>query len=290
VNKRLTKARNLPFQGWLPLLALLICSAASATPALAQFVMQADTVGAMQQCGDSKFYNSRSPNAPAIIKNSFKGQGSVLTFRVCKDADSNTHYFVRKPRPNRNGICRIFEQELFPGTAKDEEIIDTLYDGTAKGWYFVLPGWKSWPPSDWEKLHYFSQSQVLAQQSASLCPGGEDVGYVPVTASMTDGMLNAFYDLWRKISASPAVFDKEFLNTKSDGYTGLALTENHAALVQALRSELFDKNGTRPSLEFLNCEIGTRPGCSAYFNSIVVGFDVTDTGMQIIRIDPILVP
>jgi hypothetical protein len=272
---------------WPSLLAILICVGVLTQSALAQIIVRPHTAGAMQMCGDSQFYDSRSPNAPKIIANSFRGKGSVLTFRVCKDADANTHYFVREPRPIRNGICRTFEVELFPGTAKDGAFIFTLYDGSAEG-YFILPGWKDSPPSDWEKLHYFPEGQVLAQQQASSCPEGDDKGYIPVTDTMTDGMLNAFFDLWRNVSSSPSSFDKAFLNTKSDGLSGFK--EDHAELVQKLRSDLFDKGDMRPTLELIRCEIGRNAGCSAFFNSVEIGFDVTDTGMQITRIDPIVVP
>jgi hypothetical protein len=258
-------------------------------PVFGQIVIRPHTAQALASCGDEHFFNSRTANPPAIVAHSFRGQGSVVTFRICTDVEGNTHYFIRKPRPNRNGICRVFEQELFPGTEQDVQIIDVLYDGTAPGWYFTMPGWKSWPPENWAKLHYDGQSQILAQESEGACPPGDDSRYMPV-GTMTDGMLGGFFKLWRKVSSSPEAFDSTFANTTSAANTGLGSKEDHAALVQALRDELFTKGRARPTLEFFDCGIGSLSGCSAYFDEFVIGFDVAEQGLVITRIDSVLVP
>jgi len=199
--------------------------------------------------------------------------------------DHHTHYFVRKPRPNRNGICRILEQELFPGTPQDEQIVDVLYDGTAPNWYVTISGWQSWPPEDWVKLPYLPQSGILAQESGDACPPGDDKGYVSV-GSMTDGMLKQFFALWRDISSSPEAFDRAFANTTSNAYANMGGKEDHEGLVRTLRQYLFEKNRARPALKVLDCNtVGRLEGCSAYFQGFVVGFDVGDSGLKITRLD-----
>jgi hypothetical protein len=169
------------------------------------------------------------------------------------------------------------------------QIVDVLYDGTTLDWYFTMTGWKSWPPEDWEKLHYRPQSQILALDSDRACPRGDDKRYIPV-GSMTDGMLNGFFKLWHRVSSSPAAFDKEFANTTSIANLGLGFKEDHAALVRQLRDDLFQEGRARPTLSDLNCEIGSLPGCEAFFERFVVGFDSSDQGITLTRIDPVLVP
>lgn len=273
---------------WIAFLVCMACGLCVTQPAFAQFVVPPHTVQALGTCDVERIYNSQSANTPSLIAHSFRGQGSSVTFRVCTDRDQNTHYFIRKPRPNRNGICRVFEEELFPGNERDMQIVDVLYDGTMPGWYFTMTGWKSWPPTAWAKLHYSPQSQILAQAGDGACPATDDKGYVPV-GSMTDGMLHGFFKLWHDVSYSPEAFDKAFANTTSVAIIGMGFKEDHAALVRELRDDLFEKHSS-PRPEFLRCDLGNLPGCTAYFDRFDVGFDVGDQGMVLTRIDPVLIP
>ncbi len=273
---------------WLICFVCAICAVFLAQPVSAQIVVMPHTAQALGFChNDQHLYTSQTANAPSIVARSFRGQGSIVTFRVCNDADGNTHYFIREPRPNRNDICRIFEQELFPGDEQDLLIVDTLYDGTAPDRSFTMTGWKSWPPEAWAKLHYAPRSEILAQASTRACPSGDDVRYVPV-GPMTDGMLNGFFKLWSEVSNSPAAFDKAFAHTISDAVVKMGFPEDNAALVVQLRSSLFDKGASRPVLEYLDCGIGNLEGCSAGFDRYVVGFDVSEHGIVITRLDPVL--
>lgn len=270
-------------RGWAFVLLCAVFVIGIVRSAQAQIIVQPG-VGELMECGDSRLYDSRSADAPALIANSFKGQANVLVFRTCEDMKKNTHYFIRKPRPNRNGICRIVETEVFPATAEDSVFVDVLYDGVAPGWFFTMPGWKSSPPDDWTKLQYHSRGRVFAQRSDGECPPGGDKHYVPIEGVMTDGMLNAFFDLWRDISSSPEAFDRAFANTASVIYAH----EDHDALVRSLRKDLFEKDHARPVLGTLECIIGNFSGCDAFFDRYEVGFDVTDHGIEITRIDEIM--
>ncbi|MBI3677866.1 MAG: hypothetical protein HY243_14755 [Proteobacteria bacterium] len=238
-----------------------------ANPARAVFVVPAHSLGCYGD--DGHLYNSQSPDVPLPIARSFEGRGSVLTFRTCVDPDENTHYFVREPRPVRNGICRIFEHELFPGTGRDIEAVETQYPGGLDS-SLKLRGWKDWPPQAWVERHYTPQSRILAQEGENECPPGDDKRYISVGA-LTDGMLKAFYQLWHRATDSPESFDKVFPSS---------IPYDEAR--QQLRNELFTQGHERPTVGILDCHEDNPAYCTAYLSNVLeMEFDFTDQGLTI---------
>jgi len=167
-------------------------------------VINAHTVQALYSCSASKIYREDSKDAPDIIARSFAGEGRRIVFRTCRDYDGNTHYFIRKPRPNRNGVCRIFESEIFPGSETDFIIVDVLYDGMAPNWSFDLKEWKGVPPQAWISMRYTPQSSILGFATTESCPPGEDARYIPV-GDVTDGLMTTFPTYWEKITQSQQI-------------------------------------------------------------------------------------
>ncbi len=267
------------------LAAALLAAFSAVSPVSAQIIVREHTVQALAYCESDHYYNPATADAPAIIAKSFEGPGKQVTFRTCTDVDGNTHYFVRKARPNRNGICRVFEEEIFPGSTTDSVIVDVLYDGMAPHWYFDMQGWKYSPPNSWAKLQYTAKSRILALESSDGCPSGDDKRYIPV-GPLTDGMLKSFYGLWHRVSETPASFDEAFAGSVSIGSEALGYKQDHAELVQRLRADFFDLGRERPRIYELECGGGRLDGCSAFMSdNMVIGFDVTEHGLAITTID-----
>jgi len=246
-------------------------------PCDAQITIQAHTLQALSFCHDDEhLYSAESRAAPSTIAASFKGQGKVLVFRTCKDVDGNVHYFMRKPRPNRSGVCRVFEDEVFPGTKKDDVSVEVLYDGTAPNWFFVLRGWNSRPPNKWAKMRYSPQSAVLAQVHDGECPRGDNSDYISISG-VTDGTLKSFYHLWGSITASPEVFSKAIADVPLRFNTGNATRSN-------LQIAVFEGHQRLASVECYGSAadaIVNDGGCTAIIDSFGVQFDVTNTGPSI---------
>jgi hypothetical protein len=224
------------------------------------------TLQSLTTCDGNHFYASQSARSPSRIAKSFEGKGALVAFRTCTDADGNTHYFVLEPRPNRNGVCRTYEHELFPGGDQDEAFITLLYDGTAPDWYFMMKGWKSWPPADWNALHYSARSEVFAFVSGEKCPLGSDPRYLPVE-HITDGTLKAFESLWLRINSSPKDFTEVFAH--------VTIPANQGDVIERFRHAVFDD---REQITSISCGDG---GCTAYFGDFAVRFDTSISGIEI---------
>jgi hypothetical protein len=268
---------------------LALCSlAAWPNPAPAQIVVIPHSVNALALCGGDKLYAPGGHSAPGVIARSFAGRGAVLTFRTCQDSDGNTHYFVRKPRPNRNGICRVAEDEVFPGRAGDFVIADVLYDGTAKGWYFDLHGWTFRPPANWRAMDYRARHQSLAlvTTSSAICPRTDDAHYIPVSG--TDGMLKAFFKIWRTATASPGSFDRFFAKVPVQAETAFG-SPDAVQTRSFLRDIVFKRHADVATVDCDMQEMGSEPGCAALVDIVSILFDVTDHGLIItgIRANPI---
>ena len=132
------------------------------------------TVQALMDCFDHKIFNADSRDAPVNVASSFSGEGARLVFSTCRDAEDNTHYFVRAPRPNRNGVCRAFEEEIFPATASDQIRIQVMYDNMAGEQYIALKRWTRSIPQGWAALKYPSRTQEYEFLIESDCPVVDD--------------------------------------------------------------------------------------------------------------------
>jgi hypothetical protein len=160
------------------------------------------TATALQCIGGEKIYGAASRDAPALIARSLAGDGKRFAFRTCTDAEGNTHYFIREPRPNRDGVCRAFQNEIFPGTEQDSWMAQIQYDG--RDMFVDIKGWKSLPPDAWRSRPYYRPSRhvSLGFVSNEACPPGADPRYVPLT-NVTDGVLKEFTRLLEEAAASP---------------------------------------------------------------------------------------
>ena len=175
---------------------------ANQPPAAQAFVVAPPgTVQALMDCPDRKMFNSDSRDAPAIIASRLSGEGARLVFSTCQDADGNTHYFVRAPRSNRNGVCRAFEEQIFPATASDRVRIEVTYGNMAGERYVALKGWTRSIPQGWGALKYASQAQEYGFLTDSDCPRGDDARYMALT-NVSDDVLKSFQGAWSRISAS----------------------------------------------------------------------------------------
>jgi hypothetical protein len=252
--------------------------------ASAQMVAVPHTAGALMLCDGYKSYAPHDNGAPGIIARSLVGPGAILTFRTCRDADGNTHYFVRKPRPNRSGLCRVFEDELFPGRDRDAVSIDVQYDGTAPDRSFELRGWTERPPQKWRAMYYEARHESfgLATSASAACPRSDDARYIPVSG--TDGTITSFFKIWRAATLSREGFDRAFGNVPvlagMPGEAAPSQSEISGALGM-LRSAVFDQHLDIFYVDCQTSQLSTLSGCVAgiYYSSIL--FDVTDHGLVI---------
>lgn len=244
-------------------------------PAQAQVIIQPHTANALTYCPDSRLFSAANAEAPDIIAASFNGEGKRVAFRTCRDGDGNTHYFIREPRPNRNGVCRTFEQEVFAGTPADSVQVRVLYDGMAPHWYFNLKGWKYWPPDEWALLHYARQSAVLGFVTPEACPLGDDPRYINL-GNVTDGMLTSFQRAWDTATRTPAALEKAFATVPTvTSFTGAIDAQPSQRLRASLQKAVFERH---EKIEGIFCSEG---GCTAWLGSVSVSFDATPTGIAL---------
>jgi hypothetical protein len=218
-------------------------------------------------------YSAHSGDAPAVIANSFSGQAAPITFRACRDADGNTHYFIRNPRPNRNGVCRVFEHEVFPGTEKDIVFVQLRYETVRPGWYTTIKGWKAWPSDDWALIHYQRQSSVLGFVTGADCPPGDDPRYIAL-GNVTDGMLTGFQKAWDMATRSPEALEKAFARVPTaTSWTGDIDKVPSQGLRDILRSSIFERHAR---VGTITCDEG---GCTAWLDRVSIAFDTTPSGI-----------
>lgn len=159
------------------------------------------TVQALMDCFGQRTFSANSPDAPEIIASHFSGDGARLVFRNCRDTDENTHYFVRAPHASQNGVCRIFEEEIFPASPSEQARIEVTYGNMRSRRYAVLKGWTSSIPQGWAALRYPARTQAYGFLTESACPLGDDARYMPLT-NVTDEVLMSFQSAWSRIAAS----------------------------------------------------------------------------------------
>ena len=243
-------------------------------PADSFVIINHHTANALNYCDESKLYGAHNTDAPAIIAASFAGEGRRVAFRTCPDGDGNMHYFLREPRPNNNGVCRVFEREVFSGTEKDELFVQVLYDGTARNWYFTMKGWKVWPPDDWTSLHYSRQSAVLGFVTSQDCPPGDDPRYIWLK-NVTDGMLKTFQNAWDAARRSPEALVNAFRDVPTEGskFPGQMDAQPSQALRDRFRSAVIEGHD---KLTGISCD---DRGCYASLSNQAIGFDVTPSGI-----------
>lgn len=244
-----------------------------ALPADAMIIIQHNTANALTYCTASNLFSAASTDAPALVAASFSGEGKRVAFRTCRDGDGNTHYFIRAPRPNRNGICRVFEHEVFPGTENDSAIVQVLYSGMEPGWEVTIRRWKMWPPDEWTLMHYSRQSAVLGFVTGQACPLGDDPRYIGLE-NVSDGMLTSFQSKWEAVTRTPTALEEAFAGVPTvTAFSGAIDAQPSARLRENLRRSVFERHR---KVESISCHEG---GCTAWLDSVSVDFDVTPSGI-----------
>jgi hypothetical protein len=265
-------------------LAIALLLPALTRGAAAQVIVGEHTLQALYTCEDGKLYEADGKGAPGIIARSFTGEVRRIVFRTCEDADGNTHYFIRKPRPNRNGVCRVFESEVFPGSKTDYAMVDTLHDGSAADAYFDMYGWTETAPKAWSKMGYTGQSSVLGFATKDSCPLGDDPRYIRLS-NVTDGMLTSFHLYWEKITRSEQALRAAIQNVPTVSGPGEAID---ASPSKALRDEFVAAaiNGHSRAFE-ISCDT---EGCRAFFSQgPTVAFDAGPDGIILVALEAVWV-
>jgi hypothetical protein len=173
---------------------------ALAAPVLGHFPTPVPGSAQALRCADLRL----PPNndRPAPVAADLPGDGKRLAFRTCRDWDGNTHYFLREPRPNRAGVCRSVEREIFPGSARDTVRATLSYDPAAP--VFALAGWKDTPPAAWAKAGHSNPVQEFGLVADADCPSGNDPNYV-LMFNVSDAVFKSFNTAWDELSRSPDV-------------------------------------------------------------------------------------
>ncbi|MBS0471024.1 MAG: hypothetical protein JSR60_08135 [Proteobacteria bacterium] len=257
-------------------------------PANGQWTIRAHTVQALAFCRQDKLFDAMSTGAPPRISVALSGRGSVLAFRICTDADGNEHYFVRQPRPNRAGVCRVLEDEVFPAKRPSEFVnVSVPTDVSSNEHPFGLAGWTDRAPAAWRRLGYRSETRsfALVTEPDGRCPLPDDTRFIPVTAS--DGALREFQRLWHAATATPQDFYREFgsapvLNSIPSG------VPKQATAYFLLHDLVFDRHADISSIECQTGSTGTDT-CSAWIGNISIEFDVSGQGLVVtgIRESPV---
>lgn len=222
------------------------------------------------QCQQQSFYGAQnSADAPASVA-AVLAQSKDLEFRTCRDTQSNIHYFLRERRPNRQGVCRIFEHEIFPGAPSDRAWFATQYDQHSPQ---SLSGWREDPPPQWQADKYVAEKGELALVTAETCPPATDARYAAVN-NVTDGILKAFDRAWRAASASPGDFDFAFATAAlKDGAT--------PATKNSLRD---DALSGKVHFGVISCG---DDGCVASTRDVNVSFDMGGNGVVFTALSPV---
>jgi hypothetical protein len=252
------------------LLRLLLLFALLPLPAGAQIVYRPGTLASLSACEHApRLFTADGPDMPAALAGSFAGPLRGMAVRTCVDMDGGLHYFVREPRPNRNGICRVQEREIFP--MRDAAVtLAASYEAVGPESAIILKGWSDAPPPAWREKGYRAEPRTLGLMSDAPCPRGDDRRYVPVHNS-SDAMLTLFHRQWARIIASPEAFDRAF--------AAVAWLDDPAHRPAtpfsrtALRRYVFEKGGAPTSLA---CD---EAQCRVQFGLAVVRFDAAADGL-----------
>lgn len=254
----------------------------------AQFVISGDP---KLVCGRSEVYDaSHREGAPPLVGKALaalSGPSAKLGFAVCKNAYGNLHYFLRQPRPNRHGVCRQYEEEIFPVATKAKQEDGAVFYLADDGITRSLGDWTIIAPGTSRERYFDAIPQEFALLAVGDCPPVSDPRYISVS-QITDGMLKAFDAHWRRAIRSQEAFDTAFaklrLRMGNDPETSLKdmwemETRLRAAALQG-----------KVSFTNLSCP-DDNDGCIASTNlGIFVGFDTSETGAEFVYLLPTFIP
>jgi hypothetical protein len=275
--------KRFPMKQYFSLLVFLLLLP-TAVPVQAQVIfydgalIRKGTVQALLMCRDNQIYSSQDKNTPSIVADSFAKQDRPIVFRTCRDLEQNDHYYFRVTYPKLDGVCRVLDHEVFPGSSNDEYMAPL---GSRN--IFTIKGWKAWPPDEWTLKHYTRAENVLGFVSSGDCPLGNDPRYM-LLVNVTDGMLKSFQQTWDRVTASPEVLTKTFSDVPTaSGFLGKIDTKPSQALHDRLRDAVFVKH---EKLSTIQCRV---EGCAAALGSVWVDFDVGPSGIVFTMVRPIIV-
>jgi hypothetical protein len=186
---------------------------------------------------------------------------------ACRDAEKHIHFFLRTPRPNRDGVCRVYEEEIFPGGIADRAFIPMDY-GTS---IHALEGWTQRPPEAWRDDGYTPVRESFALVTDGVCPAMSDTRYLPTT-NVSNGMLKGLYRAWHAATSSSQAFDKAF--------AGLAMNAGFSPeFFGHFRAGVL-RGQVKP--EDIRCD---DDGCAVWMGPVFIQFDLVDgrfafTGLQ----------
>ena len=234
---------------------------------------------------ESSFYDAHSKDAPAPVAAALSGRGSGLVFRVCPDGYHDLHYFLRTPRRNPHGVCRVFEEEVFLGTKSDDAIDVSPPIDVSKPPDLNAPveadihlaGWTRRVPETWQKIDYAAHKNSLAMlldNADAACPVASDPRYMTMNAS--DGMYRGFLRLWRAATVSPRAFDRVFGSVYVQDVEYIS-DLNPKDVRDTLRRFVFEDHD---GITKIDCERGSAygTGCNALLGDYWIHFDVGESG------------
>ena len=238
------------------------------------------TVQALMDCFDRKIFSSDTPDAPVNVASSLSGEGALLVFITCRDAEDNMHYFVRASHPNRNDVCRAVEEEIFHATASDQIRITVAYGNMEADRDIVLKGWTRSIPQGWVALKYPSRTQEYGFLTESACPRGDDEHYIPLT-NVADDVLKSFQSGWSRIVASQQSLEAAITKLPAE-YIAIEHF-NTPERQQKLRERVIQtvlEAKERP-IEY-RCETGNN--CFASFDSFTIEFAPAPSGIVLTKL------
>jgi hypothetical protein len=120
-------------------------------------------------CVTGNEYSAAAPYRQSLgAAHPLHGRQDML--RICNDALSNHHYFLRDIR-RRRGVCLLNEQELFP--------VYTLAKEMNSAPHLVITSWSDTPPKEWSDKGYAPLSASFEFAAAGPCPRADSPSYVP---------------------------------------------------------------------------------------------------------------
>lgn len=239
-------------------------------------------------CTPNKVYDASShTGAPLLIEKAIgtlSGDSAKLGFATCRDEYKNLHYFLREPRPNHRGVCRQYQQEIFPAAA-GEMVFYLADDGVTQS----VNGWTNTVPTAWRKKYSYDAPWGYALLADGDCPPVSDPRYIAVS-HITDGMLKAFDARWRDVTKSREDFDKAF----ADMHPILGVPTGSEVTLKEMRYIAIGLRiaalGNKLQFTGISCG-GHLDGCVADTNlGDHIGFDITENGISFLYLLPTYIP
>jgi hypothetical protein len=260
------------------LLTLVLAFLLLAGPAAASGrIVFKDDVSELEVCDAVHTWTVKDSDAPAAVAKILAVTGPRVLVRTCEDFRHLTHTFVRSDAiiPQRNGVCRMREEEVFPDANPNASI--------APGGKLVK-GWRRLAPAEWLAEGY-KENDALVRTTAFVgdvpCPPPDDPRYITVD-NLTDGTLKQFDALWRHLTVSQAGLLKAFRALPI-----FFVLKGHEDEVRARAAA---RIAADPTLTVLACNpgpYGDQPYCQAWSNKFVFDFDVGPKGLELQRMSPV---